>query len=105
MGVKGDRGSLSLRAIGEGESIETIYPMRNELTGKMEMGRAKTNAKNFITTSSDIDINQDLYRRVLKHNMNHSTMLTKRVMAKELRDASYPESLKSMLGLQKELPF
>jgi hypothetical protein len=35
--------------------------MRNELTGKMEMGKAKTNAKNFIT-SSDIDINPDLYR-------------------------------------------
>jgi len=105
VGVKGDSGSLSLRAIGEGESIETIYPMRNELTGKMEMGRAKTNAKNFITTSSDIDINPDLYRRVLKHSMNHSTALTKRVMAKELRDASYPESLKNLLGLQKELPF
>mgnify|MGYP005839770339 CR=1 FL=1 len=105
VGVKGDSGSLSLRAIGEGESIETIYPMRNELTGKMEMGRAKTNAKNFITTSSDIDINPDLYRRVLKHSMNHSTTLTKRVMAKELRDASYPESLKNLLGLQKELPF
>ena len=105
MGVKGDSGSLSLRAIGEGESIETIYPMRNEATGKMEMGRAKTNAKNFITTSSDIDINPDLYRRVLKHSMNHSTTLTKRVMAKELRDASYPETLKNLLGLQKELPF
>lgn len=105
LGVKGDSGSLSLRAIGEGESIETIYPMRNEVTGKMEMGRAKTNAKNFITTSSDIDINPDLYRRVLKHTMNHSTVLTKRVMAKELRDASYPDSLKNILGLQKELPF
>jgi len=105
VGVKGDTGSLSLRAIGEGESIETIYPMRNELTGKMEMGRAKTNAKNFITTSSDIDINPDLYRRVLKHTMNHSTQLTKRVMAKKLRDAAYPESLKKALGLQKELPF
>ena len=104
-GVKGDSGSLSLRAIGEGESIETIYPMRNELTGKMEMGRAKTNAKNFITTSSDIDINPDLYRRVLKHTMNHSTQLTKRVMAKKIRDAAYPESLKKILGLQKGLPF
>ncbi len=91
LGVKGDSGSLSLRAIGEGESIETIYPMRNEATGKMEMGRAKTNAKNFITTSSDIDINPDLYRRVLKHTMNHSTQLTRRVMAKKLRDAAYPE--------------
>jgi predicted transcriptional regulator len=105
LGVKGDSGSLSLRAIGEGESIETIYPMRNEITGKMEMGRAKTNAKNFITTSSDIDINPDLYRRVLKHTMNHSTQLTKRVMAKKLRDAIYPDSLKNALGLQQELPF
>lgn len=104
-GVKGDSGSLSLRAIGEGESIETIYPMRNELTGKMEMGRAKTNAKNFITTSSDIDINPDLYRRVLKHTMNHSTQLTKRVMAKKMRDAAYPESLRKLLGLHSNLPF
>jgi len=104
-GVRGDSGSLSLRAIGEGESIETIYPMRNELTGKMEMGRAKTNAKNFITTSSDIDINPDLYRRVLKHTMNHSTQLTKRVIAKKIRDAAYPDSLKNILGLQENLPF
>jgi Fe2+ or Zn2+ uptake regulation protein/Zn-finger protein len=104
-GVRGDSGSLSLRAIGEGESIETIYPMRNELTGKMEMGRAKTNAKNFITTSSDIDINPDLYRRVLKHTMNHSTQLTKRVMAKKIRDAAYPDSLKTLLGLQKALSY
>lgn len=104
-GVRGDSGSLALRAIGEGESIETIYPMRNELTGKMEMGRAKTNAKNFITTSSDIDINPDLYRRVLKYTMNHSTQLTKRVIAKKLRDASYPESLKNKLGLQNGLHF
>ena len=104
-GVKGDSGSLSLRAIGEGESIETIYPMRNESTGKMEMGRAKTNAKNFITTSSDIDINPDLYRRVLKNTMNHSTQLTKRVMAKKIRDAAYPESLRKILGLQNDLPY
>jgi len=105
LGVRGDSGSLSLRAIGEGESIETIYPMRNEFTGKMEMGRAKTNAKNFITTSSDVDINPDLYRRVLKYTMNHSTQLTKRVIAKKMRDAAYPDSLKNILGLQKNLPF
>lgn len=29
-GVKGETGSLGLRAIGESESIETIYPVRNE---------------------------------------------------------------------------
>jgi len=105
VGVKGDSGSLSLRAIGEGESIETIYPMRNEITGKMEMGRAKTNAKNFITTSSDIDINPDLYRRVLKHTMNHSTQLTRRVVAKKVRDALYPEALKDMLHIERDLAF
>ena len=105
LGVRGDSGSLSLRAIGEGESIETIYPMRNEQTGKMEMGRAKTNAKNFITTSSDIDINPDLYRRVLKHTMNHSTELTKLVMAKKLSDAALPYAIKNALGLQTALPF
>jgi Fe2+ or Zn2+ uptake regulation protein len=79
--------------------------MRNEITGKMEMGKAKTNAKNFVTTSSDVDINPDLYRRVLKHTMNHSTQLTKRVMAKKMRDACYPDSLKATLGLQKGLPY
>ncbi len=105
IGVRGDTGSLSLRAIGEGESIETIYPKRDEKTGKIEMGRAKTNAKNFITTSSDLDINPDLYRRVFKRTMNHSTGLTKRVMAKKLRDAAYPDSIKIALGLEKELPF
>jgi len=105
LGVRGDSGSLSLRAIGEGESIETIYPMRNELTGKMEMGRAKTNAKNFITTSSDIDINPDLYRRVLKTSMNHSTELTKKVMQKKIHDAAYPDSLKATLELEEQLPF
>ncbi|MCS7115415.1 MAG: bifunctional DNA primase/polymerase [Nitrososphaerota archaeon] len=96
-GVKGESGSLSLRAIGEGESIETIYPMRNELTGKMELGRAKTKARNFITTQSDLDIHPDLYRRVFKYEMNHSPALTKRVLAKRLRDAIMPESLKAFV--------
>jgi DNA-binding transcriptional regulator YhcF (GntR family) len=69
------------------------------------MGRAKTNAKNFITTSSGIDINPDLYRRVLKTSMNHSTELTKQVMAKKIHDAAYPDSLKAILGLEEQLPF
>jgi hypothetical protein len=104
-GVKGDTGTLSLRSIGEGESIETIYPMRNEITGKMEMGRAKTNARNFITTESDIDIHPDLYRRVLKYTMNHDAALTKRVIAKKMREAQFPESLRNILGLQNAVPF
>jgi hypothetical protein len=103
-GVRGDSGSLSLRAIGEGESIETIYPMRNELTGRMEMGRAKTNAKNFITTSSDIDVNPDLYRRVLKQSMNPSYILTRRVCVKELRDSYMPQTLRRTLIRDREPP-
>lgn len=97
VGVKGETGSLSLRAIGEGESIETIYPIRNELTGRMELGRAKTGARNFITTQSDLDIHPDLYRRVFKYEMNHSVALTKRVLAKKLREAAMPESLKALI--------
>jgi len=104
-GIKGETGSLSLRAIGEGESIETIYPIRNERTGRMELGRAKTNARNFITTESAIDIHPDLYRRVLKHTMNHDTRLTKRVIAKKMREAQLPRSLREFLGLEKKLPF
>ncbi|MGC8896173.1 MAG: bifunctional DNA primase/polymerase [Candidatus Bathyarchaeia archaeon] len=100
-GVKGETGSLSLRAIGEGKSIETIYPMRNELTGKMELGKAKTKARNFITTQSDLDIHPDLYRRVFKYEMDHSLTLTKRVLAKKLRDAILPPSLKDII-MEKE---
>lgn len=102
-GVKGETGSLSLRAIGEGESIETIYPMRNELTGKMELGKAKTKARNFITTQSGLDIHPDLYRRVFKYEMDHSLTLTKRVLAKKLRDAILPPSLKDII-MEKENP-
>ena len=105
-GVRGETGSLSLRAIGEGESIETIYPIRNELTGKMELGRAKTQARNFITTQSDLDIHPDLYRRVFKYEMNHSNLLTKRVLAKRLRDAALPQSLKEILyGKENPIPY
>ncbi|MBS7636802.1 primase C-terminal domain-containing protein, partial [Candidatus Bathyarchaeota archaeon] len=96
-GVRGETGSLSLRAIGEGQSIETIYPVRNELTGKMELGRAKTKARNFITTQSDLDIHPDLYRRVFKYEMNHSVALTRRVLAKKLREAIMPQSLKDLI--------
>jgi len=49
-GVESKTGTLGLRSIGEGESIETIYPIRDEETGKMMLGKAKTNARNFITT-------------------------------------------------------
>jgi len=90
-------GSMSLRAVGEGESIETIYPMKDELTGKMILGRAKTNAKNFITTDSEIDIQADLYRRVLKHTMRSDSVLTKRVCIKEMRECYLPESLRMMI--------
>jgi DNA-binding transcriptional regulator YhcF (GntR family) len=94
--------TLGLRAVGEGESIETIYPMRDEATGKMSLGKAKTNAKNFITTESDIDIQPDLYRRVLKYSMNPSYALTMRVCGKVIRDSYTPESLRQLLHKDKE---
>lgn len=97
-GIQSKTGTLGLRAIGEGESIETIYPMRDEETGKMMLGRARTNARNFITTESDVDVHPDLYRRVLRLSMNHSTLLTKRVLAKKLRDAQFPEKIQKILN-------
>ncbi len=102
-GMQSKTGTLGLRAVGEGESIETIYPMRDEATGKMSLGRAKTNAKNFITTESQIDIEPDLYRRVLKNSMNPSYILTKRVCVKEMRDSYMPESLRDLLQESREL--
>jgi len=104
-GMRSESGQLGLRAVGEGESIETIYPMRDETTGRMSLGRAKTNAKNFITTDTGIDIQADLYRRVLKQSMNSSYVLTKRVLAKEVRESWFPESLRKTLGMEKEPPF
>jgi len=100
-GMESRTGTLGLRSVGEGESIETIYPMRDEETGKMMLGRAKTNARNFITTESDIGLHPDLYRRVFKHSLNDSDVLTKRVLAKKLRDAMLPEGLKQKLGLSR----
>jgi hypothetical protein len=97
-GMESKTGTLGLRSVGEGESIETIFPMRDEETGKMMLGRHKTNARNFITTESDLDIHADLYRRVLKVSLNHSDILTKRVLAKKLRDAMFPEGLRKKLG-------
>jgi len=103
-GIKSKTGTLGLRAVGEGQSIETIYPVRDERTGKMKLERAKTNARNFITTESEVDVLPDLYRRVFRVSMNHSDMLTKRVMAKKLRDSEHPEGLKKVLGVKKN-PF
>lgn len=98
-GMESKTGTLGLRSVGEGESIETIFPMRDEETGKMMLGRHKTNARNFITTESDIDVHADLYRRVLKLSLNHSDVLTRRVLAKKLRDSMLPEGLRKKLGL------
>lgn len=105
-GIKSKTGTLGLRAVGEGQSIETIYPVRDENTGKMKLERAKTNARNFITTESEVDVLPDLYRRVFRVSMNHSDVLTKRVMAKKLRDSELPKGLKKALGVQNNpIPF
>jgi len=106
-GMESKTGTLGLRSVGEGESIETIFPVRDEETGKMMLGRHKTNARNFITTESELDIHADLYRRVLKVSLNHSDVLTRRVLAKKLRDAMLPEGLRKKLGLDvgSKLPY
>jgi hypothetical protein len=105
-GIRSETGALGLRSIGEGEGIKTIYPMRDEATGEMKLGEKQTNAKNFISTDSGLDIQADLYRRVFKNSMNDSTALTKRVCAKKLRDSSLPESLRLKLYPNKNnLPY
>jgi hypothetical protein len=96
-GIRSETGTLGLRSIGEGKGIKTIYPMRDENTGKMTLGETQTNAKNFISTDSGLDIAADLYRRVFKNSMNDSLALTKRVCAKKMRDGSIPESLRIKL--------
>ena len=101
-GVKGKQGStasIGLRAIGEGKGIETIYPVRDEETGRIKLERVKTGAKNFITTESDVDIHPDMYRRVFKASMNFSDQLSVQVMMKKIMDASMPESLREKLKL------
>lgn len=97
-GIRSETGSLGLRSIGEGKGIKTIYPTRDEATGKMALGETQTNAKNFISTDSGLDIATDLYRRVFKNSMNDSLALTKRVCAKKIRDSSIPESLRAKLS-------
>jgi hypothetical protein len=105
-GIRSETGTLGLRSIGEGEGIKTIYPMRDEQTGEMTLGEKQTNAKNFISTESGLDIQADLYRRVFKNSMNDSLALTKRVCAKKMRDSSLPESLRSKLyPEQSKLPY
>jgi hypothetical protein len=106
-GMRSETSTIGLRSVGEGESIETIFPMKDEETGKMMLGRHRTNARNFVTTESDIDIHADLYRRVLKVSLNHSDALTRRVLAKKLRDAMLPEGLRKKLGLDvsSKLPY
>jgi hypothetical protein len=96
-GIRSETGTLGLRSIGEGKGIKTIYPMRDEATGKMTLGETQTKAKNFISTDSGLDIAADLYRRVFKNSMNDSLALTRRVCAKKMRDSSIPESLRAKL--------
>jgi len=105
VGVHSETGTLGLRAVGESQSIETIYPMRDEATGKMILGSHKTNARNFITTDAGIGIEPQLYRRVLQRSMNSSTRLTKRVMAKKIRDFQVPQSIKRLLGTERKIPY
>jgi len=104
-GIRSETGTLGLRSIGEGKGIKTIYPMRDEATGKMTLGETQTKAKNFISTDSGLDIAADLYRRVFKNSMNDSLALTRRVCAKKMRDSSIPESLRAKLFPEQKTPY
>jgi len=103
--VRSETGSLGLRAVGESKSIETIYPIRDDTTGEMTLGSHTTNARNFITTDAGVGIEPQLYRRVLQRSMNSGPALTRRVMAKKIRDFKTPLSLKRHLGTLKKIPY
>lgn len=44
-GIRSETGTLGLRSIGEGQGIKTIYPMRDEATGKMTLGKPRQTPK------------------------------------------------------------
>lgn len=98
VGIRSQTGTLALRAIGEGENIETIYPMRDEESGRMVLARHKTNAKNFISTTTSLEIDPELETRTARCSMNESSELTRKVIEKKIEEAWIPRRLKELLG-------
>ncbi len=87
-GVRSQTGALGLRAIGEGRQIVTIYPVRDEETGQIRLEMHRTGARNFIATTTAVDIDPELLGRTIIISTDYSKELTDRVLDRQLRDAA-----------------
>ncbi len=84
-GVQSNTGMLSLRAIGEGEAITTIIPVRDE-NGRMSVVQHRTNAKNFVTTTTQVAVEGELATRVKRISTDESEELTKKVVQRKVEN-------------------
>ena len=100
VGISSQTGTLGLRAIGETESIATIYPMREENTGRMILEVHKTNAKNFESTTTSLSVDQELATRTVRNSMDESGELTRKVVEKKINEAWMPPQFKEAIGIQ-----
>lgn len=95
-GITSQTGALGLRSIGEGESIKTIMPIRDE-SGKMVLYEHETNARNFVTTTTRVDVEQELATRIFTLSTNDDPDTTRKVVEKTLDLAWTPKSLRAIL--------
>jgi len=86
-GIRSQTGALGLRAIGEARQIATIYPVRDESTGRIRLEMHKTGARNFVTTTTAVDVEPELLGRTIAVGTDYSKELTKKVVKKHIRDA------------------
>ncbi len=87
VGVRSQTGALGLRAIGEARQIATIYPVRDESTGRMRLEIHRTGARNFVTTTTAVDVEPELLGRTIAVSTDYSKDLTKKVVEKHMREA------------------
>jgi len=101
-GITSNTGALGLRAIGEGEKIKTILPIRDE-SGRIVLAEHETNARNFITTTTKVDIEPELATRIFTLSTDDSPDATRKVVETELDYAWTPKTLRSILYDEKPL--
>jgi len=101
-GITSQTGALGLRSIGEGESIKTIMPIRDE-SGRMVLYEHETKARNFITTTTNVDIEKELATRIFTLSTDDSPDTTRKVIETELDYAWTPKSLREKLYDEKPL--
>ncbi|MFQ6076862.1 MAG: hypothetical protein ACE5Z5_12160 [Candidatus Bathyarchaeia archaeon] len=78
--------------------------MRDEESGRMVLARHKTNAKNFISTTTSLEIDPELETRTARCSMNESSELTRKVIEKllgeeETANGYTEEDVQSLLRL------